>query len=129
MPQATFDVTCDRHAAHRARRWVRQQELHDHVADRPGCEHLLDDVVLCASELVSNAVAAGCASASLGLDVAPDRIRVSLVDDAPATTADRLWDSPADVSRRRLIEAVGARWGVDRASSCQETWVELSLAG
>jgi two-component sensor histidine kinase len=82
---------------------------------------------LCATELITNAVEAGCQSATLHV-ILDDRLRLSIMDDADGmpTTAQPL---PSAIRGRGLVivEALSDRWGVDRTAAGKEVWAEFAL--
>jgi len=80
------------------------------------------------SELVTNAVHAGCSNVTLELRVEDDAVRVAVVDDAPGRPTRRA-AAPGDRNGRglRLIEAVSRRWGVDAVAMGKSVWAEFAL--
>lgn len=119
------DLTCETSAPGRARHWITER-LHAALRDDPDAGRLVEDAVLCASELVTNALQAGCTAVTLRLHTDERSVRVSLIDDAPGQPEPRV-SGPLDLSGRGLmiIDAVSRTWGVDRADSGKEVWVEL----
>jgi anti-sigma regulatory factor (Ser/Thr protein kinase) len=125
MTLAVRDLRCEATAPLLARRWAADL-LRSELGDEAGGTDLLDDTVLCVSELVTNAVTAGCSSLTLQLRVDDSVVRVSVLDDAPGHPTPRQ-AGPSDRSGRglHLVEAVSRRWGVDPAASGKEVWAEL----
>ena len=127
MPvSASFHVDCLTRSAAESRAWLRTVLA---VALPAGVRYdLIDDAVLCASELISNAVEAGCASATLSMCVADGVMRLSVIDDAQGHP---LMSEPlATAARGRglvLVDALSSRWGVDPAAVGKEVWAELAL--
>jgi anti-sigma regulatory factor (Ser/Thr protein kinase) len=126
MTLAVQDLSCEASAPHQARRWTIEL-LRSQLGDDPDAAELLGDAVLCVSELVTNAVAAGCSTLSLALSVDDQAVRVSVHDDAPGQPTPRE-AGPGDRSGRglRLVEAVSRRWGVDALGRGKAVWAELS---
>jgi anti-sigma regulatory factor (Ser/Thr protein kinase) len=125
MTLAVQDLRCEASAPSLARRWTADL-LRGELGNEAGAPDLLDDTVLCVSELVTNAVTAGCSSLTLQVWVDARVVRVSVLDDAPGRPTPRE-AGPGDRSGRglRLVEAVSRRWGVDPAASGKEVWAEL----
>jgi anti-sigma regulatory factor (Ser/Thr protein kinase) len=89
---------------------------------------LADDVEIIVSELVTNAVLAGCVVMHVLLTLNPSCLRIDLRDDAPGwpTEVDA---SPTDDHGRGLaiVSALASRWGVRRLRDAKEVWAELDL--
>jgi hypothetical protein len=123
MLAVTSDWACEPVAVGRTRAWtVAQLEpwLESRSQDRLG------GVVLCVSELVTNALNAGSTLITLALQLQDGILRVSLIDDAAG------WPTPmrpsdADPHGRGLIiiAALSRAWGIDRAPSGKEVWAAL----
>lgn len=116
---ASRHLSCDPTAVATARRWT-QLVLEDHHVGGP--EHLVEDTLLCVSELVTNAVCAGCATIRLRLHVEPGCVRVSVHDDAPGTPA-KQEPPPSDPHGRGLliVDAIALDWGVEFAPSARRS--------
>jgi len=130
MTVAKHDLRCEAQAPQLARRWTAEC-LRAHLDDGsapPTIDALIDDAVLCVSELVTNAVHAGCSDVTLELRVEDHSVRVAVVDDAPGRPTPRA-AAPGDRNGRglRLIEAVSRRWGVDPAGPRKAVWAEFAL--
>ena len=119
------DLDCEVSAPARARRWAAER-LQAALPHRAVAQGLVDDAVLCVSELVTNAVEAGCTSVTLRVDADDESVRVSLVDDAPGRPEPRA-SGPQDLRGRglKIIGALSRAWGVDPVGSGKEVWVEL----
>jgi anti-sigma regulatory factor (Ser/Thr protein kinase) len=129
MNVATHDLPCEASTPMRARRWAAGC-LYALLGDAPGAGALIDDAVLCVSELVTNAVQAGCSAISLRLRIDQDVVRISIIDDASGHPTPRA-AGPNDPTGRglRLVEALTRRWGVDPAASGKEVWAEIARTG
>jgi anti-sigma regulatory factor (Ser/Thr protein kinase) len=125
MTSSTQDLACEVSAPARARRWIAER-LRAVLPDDPAAGRLVDDAVLCVSELVTNALQAGCTTATLRLDTGEGSVRLSLSDNAPGRPQPRA-SGPRDLRGRGLaiIEALARAWGVDPAGSGKVVWVEL----
>jgi anti-sigma regulatory factor (Ser/Thr protein kinase) len=127
MTSATHDLSCHIGAPSAARRWTAdclRAHLGETFADFPD---LIDDAVLCVSELVTNAVHAGCTMLQVELSFLEARLRIGVVDDAPGRPAARQ-AGIGDHSGRglALVEAVSRRWGVDPVDRGKIVWAEFA---
>jgi hypothetical protein len=123
---ASHDVNCSAQAPAAARNWLRT--LLTTWVPGHARESLTDDALLCATELITNAVEAGCRSATLRVTL-DDQLRLSIIDDAagiPTLTQ----PLPAAIRGRGLIivEALSQRWGVDRSAAGKEVWAEFAVS-
>lgn len=126
MTSATHDLSCHTGAPSAARRWTADR-LRAELGDRSSVPDVIEDAVLCVSELVTNAVHAGCTHMRLELSVEPHGVRVGVEDDAPGRPARRA----AGVGDRTgrglaLVEAVSRRWGVDIVERGKLVWAEFA---
>jgi anti-sigma regulatory factor (Ser/Thr protein kinase) len=89
---------------------------------------LADDLEIIVSELVTNAVLAGCIAMHVLLTLSPSCLRIDLRDDAPGWPTE-LNASPMDDHGRGLaiVSALASRWGVRRLRDAKEVWAELDL--
>jgi len=76
------DLAAEPDAARQARHWTRAA-LQPRLPATDDAAELIEDIVLCISELVSNAYQAGCAHMRLHCALSKHTIRLSLSDDAP----------------------------------------------
>ena len=128
MTSNTHDLSCHTGAPSAARRWTADC-LRAHLGDRPPVPDLIDDAVLCVSELVTNAVHAGCTSLRVELSFKDDGVRVGVVDDAPGRPALRSAGASERSGRGlRLVEAVSRRWGVDVVERGKLVWAEFATS-
>ena len=83
--------------------------------------------MLCVSELVTNAVHAGCGMIGLGLLVEPGCVRIGVHDGAPGTPEMRN-PAPSDPHGRGLliVDAVSHDWGVEVVTPGKEVWAQLA---
>ncbi len=89
-------------------------------------ESLVDDTLLCVSELVTNAVRAGCVAIRLRVLVEPASVRVSVHDDAPGMPVKQ--DPPPWEAHGRgllIVDAVAHDWGIEHATIGKEVWALL----
>ena len=88
---------------------------------------MADDAALVVSELVTNAVQAGCTAAVLSLAVEGDRVRITVTDDTGGQP--RVAHSgPSDVRGRGLaiVAALADSWGFGPRDVGKEVWAELN---
>lgn len=108
----------------RARTWL-ARTLEEHVrsdADRT----IVDDAILCVSELVTNALRAGCSAISVCVELAGGRLRIAVHDNAGGTPAVRSPDWSDPHGRGLLIiSAVAESWGVRPDGLGKEVWAHL----
>jgi signal transduction histidine kinase len=98
---------CDTKQVAAARTWV-QNELQERLPTS-----VIDDATLIVSELLTNAIRAGCTEVSVGLTVDVHSVQLSVADNAPGTP--QLRDTaPSEASGRGLpiVAALAADWGV-----------------
>jgi anti-sigma regulatory factor (Ser/Thr protein kinase) len=123
---ATCDFACDPDAPAQARGWsVEQIEA---LLPRDVAVPIIDDATLVVSELITNALRAGCHLATLELAVAAGALRVSVVDDAPGEPH-IVYARPQDINGRGLwlVAAIARDWGVTVLGQQKRVWAELPL--
>lgn len=103
------------------------------LADRAVTPDRIDDVVLVASELVSNAVVHSPAQVAEGdLDVAwevqPDCVVIKVVDTSP-DLPHRRSSASTDTRGRGLsiVAALALDWGVTRTGSGKQVWARVPI--
>jgi signal transduction histidine kinase len=89
---------------------------------------LLADVALVVSELVTNAVQAGCEVVTVLVDVHRDRVRLTVHDDAPGLPR-QVSSTVSDAGGRGLllIDALSAAWDVVLDPPGKNVWAELAI--
>lgn len=95
----------------------------------PEFQTVLDDLVIVASELVTNSVKANCTELELTLSIHRDHLRLIVGDDAPGEP--RLMAAgPEDVGGRgvAITAALAQAWGVWRLPPRKRVWAELTFA-
>jgi anti-sigma regulatory factor (Ser/Thr protein kinase) len=120
VSEANAVVPLDNHtsAAGFARRRVREL-IGDH--DR------IDDLLLCVSEVVTNAVIHAGTLTHLTFVCDDDVVRVEVVDRSPAKVPRRAEPGPASESGRgiRLVDLLADRWGVAVDPRQKSVWFEF----
>jgi anti-sigma regulatory factor (Ser/Thr protein kinase) len=109
-----------------ARAWSRERVCE--ALESQSDNLLLDDTALIVSELITNAIRAGCAYGQIELVIDQDYLRISVFDDAPGQVVPR-HANPADTNGRGLaiIAALSRHWGVTVSSEGKTVWAELDL--
>lgn len=124
--EAASNFRCEPETPRRARDWLTSFVREALRGVDPGS--LLDDAALVVSELMTNAVRAGCAQTRVRLAIDEQHIRIAVTDDSPGLP--RVIDAaPEDESGRglRLVAALSTDWGVTTANGSKEVWAALAL--
>lgn len=88
--------------------------------------HLVDDLALVVSELVTNAVLHARTPCELVLSLSDGTLRVEVADDSPAIPRRKIYGSTATTGRGLgLVEVLSRAWGVDRRNGGKVVWVEI----
>lgn len=99
-----------------------------------GCEALLDDALLCASELSSNAILHTRAPFEVAVARVDGGVRIEVVDQRPSELPAVVPDTgiATDITRQgttgrglQIVASVADRWGVTATRSEKAVWVEL----
>jgi anti-sigma regulatory factor (Ser/Thr protein kinase) len=125
--QSKASFPCDPASPGRARSWVAEQ-ISAALTRQPAMPTILDDAVLVVSELVTNALRAGCSRADLNIEVDVDALRVGVIDDGPGVPVVQV-AQPGDVRGRGLflVAALASDWGVRTTENGKEVWAALPL--
>jgi anti-sigma regulatory factor (Ser/Thr protein kinase) len=118
-------LPCGSNAPQLAREWARHQ-LSTRVSDAPVSPPLVEDALLCLSELVTNAVEASCEQLTVELALDESRLRVTVVDDGmgwPALQNPQITDTTG--RGLVIVDALARRWGVEPSGSTKRVWAEL----
>jgi anti-sigma regulatory factor (Ser/Thr protein kinase) len=124
---SSFD--CDASQVARARNWV-----HEELAERlpvQASSEVVEDAVLVVSELLTNAIRAGCDFVTVGLALDSKGVRLGVRDDAPGFPVLKA-AKPNDNAGRGLpiVSTLAQDWGVDRPGadgSRKEVWAVLAF--
>jgi anti-sigma regulatory factor (Ser/Thr protein kinase) len=93
-------------------------------------QSVIDDLNLVVSELVTNAVQAGCSELDLDLQVHRNRIRVTISDQAPGRPEVQ---HPASSEERgrglQLVAQLSSHWGISYADrpAGKQVWADLAV--
>lgn len=124
----TCTLHCDPTAPHQARTWAQQQLDSAPAADTIPAT-LAEDVLLCISELVTNALQASCDFATIEIAVDTGRVRVVVTDNGTGWPTPQR-PGPSDPTGRGLmiISALADRWGVESLAASKTVWAELTAS-
>lgn len=122
MTRTTVSLAPDERSPGVARRVVRQ------TIGEAGLSHLLDDVLLLVTELVTNAAVHAGTAFELDIDAAPPGLRVEVTDHSPG--AFPVLRPGAEEEREGgrglfLMDALATRWGTTNFSTGKSVWFEL----
>lgn len=121
---AGVSLPATRAAAPRARRFVER-----HLR-RWGCDRLVDDALLLASELVNNMVEHSPHGGFLSIALRSDRVRITLIDHGDGQI-EVATGAPVDEARRGLliVSKVAVAWGVEAELGAKghAVWCDLLL--
>jgi anti-sigma regulatory factor (Ser/Thr protein kinase) len=116
------DFTCDAASPAEARRFCAEQ-LRTVLSDRPATEDVIADAVLVTSELLTNAVRAGCNRMSLELSLEDGALRLAVYDDAPGIPVARDPNPDQPHGRGLAITAqLADRWGYEPCPTGKQVW-------
>lgn len=119
---------CEPSQVARARGWL-HHELGPRLPARANDE-LMDDAALIVSELLTNAIRAGCDAVTVGFALEPGCLRLGVSDNAPGVPA--LQALPSNDAGGRglpIVAALAQDWGVvlPSADHPKEVWATLSF--
>jgi anti-sigma regulatory factor (Ser/Thr protein kinase) len=117
----TIELPADAGSPRRARGAVA-----DLVGGRPGC----DDLLLCVSEVVTNAVLHARSRSTLRVQVDGGTVRVEVQDDDPTLPVRRDHAPHAPTGRGlRLLDELTTAWGAEAHGHGKVVWFELDVGG
>jgi anti-sigma regulatory factor (Ser/Thr protein kinase) len=120
----TFD--CNPSAAKSGREFC-SQHLRA-VIDTPEANRYVDDAELVTSELLTNAVNAGCADTRLLINLHHDHVRIGVRDNAQGSPH---MDDPTPEQSHgrglRIVDHLAADWGVRGAGAGKEVWANIAI--
>lgn len=125
MSVASFP--CHATTPRRAREFCSQQ-LREALPPGTETSEVIDDCLLVVSELVTNAVKAGCTVVSLTVDVHRDHVRIGAHDDVPGEPR-LIAASPRDRHGRgiAIVDSLAREWGVERESLGKQVWADVPI--
>jgi anti-sigma regulatory factor (Ser/Thr protein kinase) len=98
------------------------------LMDGQDAQDVLDAALLVVSELVTNAVNAGCSNTVLDVALHRSHLRLSVHDDGPGQPMAR--DSAPDDDHGRglrIVEELSRSWGFHAEGSGKQVWSELTV--
>ena len=117
----TIELPADTSAPRLARR---------EIAARLGEHPRRDDLLLCVSEVVTNAVLHAHSAARLQVTIVGDELRVEVTDHDPTVPTRRQHDQAAPTGRGlHLLDALTRSWGTAPAAGGKIVWFEFDLSG
>ncbi len=100
------------------------------IAARLGDHPRYGDLLLCVSEVVTNAVIHAHSAPTMNVTIGTDRIRFEVGDDDPAPPIRRAHDLRAPTGRGlRILDALSLDWGVIGAVHGKVVWFEFEGIG
>ncbi|WP_375474755.1 ATP-binding protein [uncultured Jatrophihabitans sp.] len=119
------ELGCQAADVRAARTWAR-----DCLQSTPGVgPDLLDDAQLVVSELVTNAVQAGCGTLTVEVRRESDGVRIAVTDDARG--APTMGSSATNVPHGRgllIVATIARSWGVEHRPNGKQVWALLPIA-
>ncbi len=99
------------------------------VSDRLGGHQRCDDLLLCVSEVVTNAVLHARTPSTMTVRIDRELVRVEVADLDPTLPTRRDHDVHAPTGRGlRLLEELASAWGAHVAAHGKVVWFELDLS-
>jgi anti-sigma regulatory factor (Ser/Thr protein kinase) len=87
-----------------------------------------DDVLLCVSELVTNAVVHARSAGELRITVRSDGVRIEVDDESPDTPRLAADGRPVGGRGLRIVDQLAASWGHATRPGGKTVWAELPVA-
>lgn len=98
------------------------------LADRAGHETAVADAAAIASELVTNAVAAGSSVIELSLALHGDSVRVAVSNAADGTApVPRRASADGADGRLGIVAALARDWGIRAADGTKDVWADVRI--
>lgn len=100
------------------------------VAQRFGAEQRCSDLLLCVSEVVTNAIRHARTPARMTVTRRRDHVRVEVVDASASMPEMQPLDLRAASGRGlQIVDRLASRWGADHTARGKVVWFELDLRG
>lgn len=102
--------------------------VHEVFPAGSGASETVGDCLLVVSELMSNAVKAGCGTTRLTVEIHRDHVRIAADDDAPGLPQ-RVTVGPGSRDGRGLaiVENLSRAWGVNRQENGKQVWADIAV--
>ena len=114
-------LVLDKGAPRRARAWTASVLCVVVPPDGVRRENIVEDVMLCISELVTDALLANSQSATIGLQIGPGIVRLSLTD-AAILPASRQPGLNAQLMGWGMVRSLSQECGIDNYNTRRELW-------
>lgn len=118
---------CHATTPRRAREFC-SQRLREVLPASSVASEVIEDCLLVVSELVTNAVNAGCTEVGLTVEVHRDRVRLAVRDDVRELP--RLVVASPRARHGRgiaIVDSVSQAWGVERESHGKQVWADVAI--
>jgi anti-sigma regulatory factor (Ser/Thr protein kinase) len=110
--------------------WARHWALSELTSMYANLGSVSSDIQVVVSELVTNAVLAGCSRLLLVIDGHHSFVRIATEDDAPGFPVKQEPTSDRTHGRGLLVtDALSSRWGVDPDGGGKTVWADVPLPG
>lgn len=120
---ALFTGSCDRGVPAQVRQALRGLQEAAELTDR-----LVEDLALVATELITNAVAAGSAMLDVALMADPPTVELSVTDDAPGLPRIGTPELLATGGRGlAIVAALAAQWGIVPEQEGKTVWARFDV--
>jgi anti-sigma regulatory factor (Ser/Thr protein kinase) len=129
MWAVSSEFSCDHASPGQARQFC-ADELATILPDRPETEDIISDAVLITSELVTNAVRAGCVQLQLHVSLDETTLQIAVHDDAAGVPTQR--DAARDEPHGRglaITAQIAERWGYNPTRTGKNVWAHMPLHG
>jgi two-component sensor histidine kinase len=125
--QGELAFGCDTAEPAAVRRWL-EDDLRSSLAARADLGDLISDALTIATELVTNAIRAGCDRGRISWMLEPGCLQLAVYDNAPGWPVMRN-PRPTDTHGRglRIIEALAADRGTRAVDGGKQAWAALEL--
>lgn len=125
--QGELMLPCDAAAVATARRFC-SHRLSQVIGEGSAAQDSIDDTVLVTSELVTNALNAGCAHTAVAIDVHRTHMRISVEDDAQGLPQVQHPSATQGHGRGlQIVERLSQAWGVSPTPTGKRVWADLVL--
>jgi anti-sigma regulatory factor (Ser/Thr protein kinase) len=98
------------------------------VLDISAASEPIEDAELVISELVTNAVNAGCADTQLRINLHRDHIRIYVADNGPGWPQIQRPDPEERHGRGlHIVETIADKWGVEATATGKQVWADVAI--
>lgn len=119
--------TCDQSAARLGRGFCSHHL--GAVLDPTAASESIEDADLVISELLTNAVNAGCGDTELRINLHRDHIHINVGDNGPGWPLMQQPDPDQGHGRGlQIVQTIADSWGVEATAGGKEVWVDVAIA-